>query len=71
MIAPILDKFKEKKPVLKEPLVECIDAVAVTVRGSFNYIVSHWLMSLFLHDFMFAVFVADDSCNLLNDLNLI
>lgn len=26
----ILEKFKEKKPVLKDPLVECIDAIYMT-----------------------------------------
>uniref|UniRef100_A0A1I8AIN5 TOG domain-containing protein n=1 Tax=Steinernema glaseri TaxID=37863 RepID=A0A1I8AIN5_9BILA len=31
VIPAILEKFKEKKPVLRDPLIECIDAVAATV----------------------------------------
>ncbi|VDN25968.1 unnamed protein product [Gongylonema pulchrum] len=28
----IFEKFKEKKPVLRDPLIDCIDAVAASVR---------------------------------------
>uniref|UniRef100_A0A1I8AKC6 TOG domain-containing protein n=1 Tax=Steinernema glaseri TaxID=37863 RepID=A0A1I8AKC6_9BILA len=31
VIPAILEKFKEKKPVLRDPLIECIDAVSATV----------------------------------------
>lgn len=32
MVAPtIFEKFKEKKPVLRDPLIDCIDAVAASV----------------------------------------
>lgn len=31
VIPVIFEKFKEKKPVLRDPLIDCIDAVAATV----------------------------------------
>ena len=33
VVPTIFEKFKEKKPALRDPLVECIDAVAATVRN--------------------------------------
>lgn len=31
VVPAVFDKFKEKKPLLRDPLVECIDAIAATV----------------------------------------
>lgn len=31
VVPTVFEKFKEKKPLLRDPLVECIDAVAASV----------------------------------------
>jgi hypothetical protein len=39
-LAPIiLEKFKEKKPILKDPLIECIDAIYATTVSAMIYFI--------------------------------
>ena len=45
VVPVIFERFKEKKPQLRDPLVECIDAVyATTVRVNFKRLTNRFTL---------------------------